>query len=86
MSRGHEFVVDAAVLEFFAGRTRREREELLRAWQALADSPYQKGEWLQRTASGREVQVKRFGRWLVRYWLDDPVLEVRIVDVERVVP
>ena len=86
MSPGHKFVVDDAVLEFFAGRTRREREELLRIWRELAASPYRKGEWLQRTAGGRELQVQRSGCWLVRYWLDDPVREVRIVDIERVVP
>jgi hypothetical protein len=86
MTSGHKYVVDAVALEFFAGRTWREREELLRAWQGLADSPYHKGEWRQRTASGRELQVMRSGRWLIRYWLDEAVLEVKIVDVEKVVP
>jgi len=86
MTPVRKYVVDDAVLEFFAGRSGRERAELLRIWQELAVSPYQRGEWRQTTASGRELQVKRWGRWLIRYWLDEPVLEVRIVDVERVVP
>jgi hypothetical protein len=86
MTVRHRYVVDDAVLKVFAGRTLRERDDLLRVWQGLDDSPYQKGEWIQRTSSGRELQVKRCGRWLIRYWLDEPVLEVRIVDVERVVP
>jgi hypothetical protein len=86
MNREHRFVADDRVVEFFAGRTKREREDLLRIFGTMANSPYQKGEWVQRTASGRELQVKRFGRWLIRYWLDDPVLEVRIVDVEKIVP
>ena len=86
MSLSHKFVVDESVLEFFSACTLREREQLLHVWRGLAASPYQKGEWLQRTASGRELQVKRSGRWLVRYWLDEAVLEVRIVDVERIVP
>lgn len=86
MIREHKFVVDDAVVEFFAARTKRQREDLLRVFAGLAASPYAKGEWQQRTNSGRELQVKRFGRWLVRYWLDEPVLEVRIVDVENVVP
>ncbi len=60
MIREHKFVVDAAVVEFFAGRTKREREDLLRIFAGLAASPYQKGEWRQRTSSGRELQVKRF--------------------------
>jgi hypothetical protein len=36
--------------------------------------------------SGREFQVKRFGRWLVTFWPDDPVLELRVVDIKQIVP
>jgi len=82
----YRFIVDDAVLEFFDGCTKRQRDELLRIFHGLANNPYQRGEWVQRTRSGRELQVKTFGRWLIRYWLDDPVIEVRIVDVERLVP
>ena len=84
--REHKFVADGSVLEFFGGRSKREREDLLRIFATLADSPHLRGDWLQKTNSGRDLQVKRFGRWLVRYWLDSPVLEVRIVDVEKIVP
>ncbi len=86
MTREHKFVVDDAALQFFTERTKREREELLGIFAALANSPYQKGDWRQRTRAGRELEVKRFRRWLVRYWLDEPVLEVRIVDVEKLLP
>ena len=82
----HIFVMDDSVLELFTGRSKREREERLRIFKSLADSPYQTGEWRQKTKSGRELQVKRFGKWLVIFWLDAPVLELRIVDVEKVVP
>jgi len=44
------------------------------------------GEWRQKTKSGRELQVKRFGKWLISFWPDDPVLEVRIVDVKKILP
>ena len=79
----HTFVSDNTVLQLFAERTKREREELLKIFNALAESPYQTGEWRQKTRSGRELQVKRFGKWLITFWLDEPVLEVRIVDVKR---
>jgi len=82
----HVYVADDAVMQFFAGRNKREREELLKIFRALAESPYQTGEWRQKTKSGRELQVKRFGKWLVNFWLDDPALEVRIVDVRKIVP
>lgn len=82
----HAFVVDDSVLELFTERSKREREELLRIFRSLADSPYQTGEWRQKTKTGRELQVKRFGKWLVTFWLDAPVLELRIVDVKKIVP
>ena len=86
MTPKHVFVVDDTVMGFFIERSKREREDLLKIFRTLADSPYQAGEWRQRTKSGRELQVKRFGKWLVSFWLDDPVLEVRIVDVKKIVP
>jgi len=82
----HTFVVDDSVLELFTERSKREREELLRIFKSLADSPYQTGEWRQKTKSGRELQVSRFGKWLVTFWLDAPVLEMRILDVKKIVP
>ncbi len=83
---GHKFVLDDVVVAYFAERTRRERENLLQIFHALAGTPYLKGEWLQKSKSGRQLQVRRFGRWLLRYWVDDPALEIRIVDVEKVFP
>jgi len=82
----HTFVVDDSVLELFTERSKREREEVLRIFKSLADSPYRTGEWRQKTKSGRELQVSRFGKWLVTFWLDAPVLEMRIVDVKKIVP
>ncbi len=82
----HAFVADDAVLAFFTTCTKREREDLLRIFKSLAAAPYQKADWRQPTKSGRELDVKRFGKWLVTFWLDDPVLEIRIVDVKKIVP
>jgi len=62
----HKFVVDDAVVELFSSGTKRQREDLLQISSTLAASPYQRGDWQQRTVDGRELQVKRFGRWLVR--------------------
>jgi hypothetical protein len=80
MIREPIFVVDDSVLAFFSGCRKQEREELLRIFRFLAASPSQRGDWIQSSQSGREIQVKRFGRWLVSFWLDAPVLE----DVKKV--
>ena len=86
MNSHYIFAADDSVVEFFSGRTAREREELLRIFRSLAESPHQRGEWRQRSRSGREHEVKRFGRWLVTFWPDDPASELRVVDVKRIMP
>ena len=80
----YAYAVDDSVVEFFSARPSREREELLHIFRTLALALNPRGDWVQRTATGRELQVKRFGKWLVTFWRDEPVLEVRIVDVKKV--
>ena len=83
MTGEYAYVVDNTAVEFFNSRRKREREELLSIFHLLAANPCQPGDWLQKTRSAQELQVKRFGRWMVSYWRDAPVLELRIVDVKR---
>lgn len=82
--RDYCYAVDDSVLEVFAASSKREREQLMRIFAGLADDPFQKGDYIERTTSGREVQMKRFGKWLVTYWPDDPVTELRIIDLRKV--
>lgn len=79
------YVCSSAVLEIFAAANKSQREELLRIFQTLADNPYQCGDYVEKDLSGRGFQVKRFGHWLITFWLDDPVRELRIVEIKRVV-
>lgn len=80
MSSGYIFVTDSTVLEFFSNVSRKDRERLLRIFDSLAYDPYQ-----QETAftlrSGRKVQVKRFQKWLVTFWADHAVKEVKIIEI-----
>ena len=80
----YRYVTNGAVVEFFTSCSRRERDDLLKYLNLIANDPFQRGDYVQTIRQGREVQVKRFGKWLVAYWADHPVLEVRIVDIERV--
>jgi hypothetical protein len=84
MSSRYVFATDDSVVEFFSRCNKQERDDLLRVFRSLAESPHQRGEWIQKGRSDREFQVKRFGRWLVTFWPDDPVSELRVVDVKRV--
>jgi hypothetical protein len=79
------YVCSSDVLDVFAGGNRSQREELLRIFQTIAANPYQRGDYVEKDATGRNFQVKRFGRWLIVFWLDDPVREVRIIEIKRVV-
>lgn len=83
MIRKYAYAVDDSVLEFFNTCTKRERERLLRVFIALANDPFQKGDYVERSRSGRHVQVKRFGKWLITYWPDDPVTELRVIDIRN---
>jgi hypothetical protein len=84
MSSQHAFVLDDSVVTLFNERSKRDREDLLRIFKSIADNPHQMGDWRQMGKSGRNYQVKRFGKWLVTFWLDSPVLEVRIVGLKLV--
>jgi hypothetical protein len=78
----YRYSVDAAVLQVFSAATRRRREELLRIFASLLGDPYQRGDWTQPDATGRQCQVKRFGPWTVTWWPEHLVQELHILDVE----
>ena len=85
MTGRYVYAVDDSVVEIFASRKGRERDQLLRIFKGLADDPFQKGDYVQRTQSGRELQVRRFGPWLVTFWADHAVCELRIIDLKKLV-
>ena len=82
--REYSFSTNSAVVEFFGAQTNRNREDLLRVFRQLSANPSIEECWIQKTTSGRELYVKRLGRWLVTFWIDAPIWEVRIVDVRKV--
>ena len=80
MSLGYFFVTDSTVLEFFSNSSKKDRERLPRIFDSLSDNPFQEGNSLK-LRSGREVQVKRFQKWLVPFWTDHAVKEVKIIAI-----
>ncbi|MBI4028208.1 MAG: hypothetical protein HY360_24700 [Verrucomicrobia bacterium] len=51
---------------------------------SLAANPYQKPDFKERDEIGRTVHLKVVGRFMVSYWLDHAVKELRIVHIEIV--
>jgi len=83
MRSAYTFAVDDSVLQAFAQSKPRDRLDLLKIFQHLADHPSLPGDHVRKTATFRETQVKRFGKWLVTWWPDHAVSELRIIDLER---
>ncbi len=83
MSGEYAYVCNSAVLDTFSTLPRREREELFRIFRSLANNPFQIGDFVRRSTSGRDLQIKRIGRWQVTFWRDDPVMEIRILELEK---
>ncbi len=83
MNPSYKYTVDDAVLHIFNGATKRQRVEMLRSFDFLAQEPFTLGDSLQRDHTGRQCQVKRFGRWSVTYWPEHLANEVHILSVER---
>ena len=83
MNLAYKYVADAVVLNFFCSCSQRDRRELIRIFESLGKSPHQPGAWIRRMVSTHDLSIKKFGRWLVTYWPDDPVREIRIVSVEK---
>lgn len=62
--------------------TRRERIRLLAAFDHIAEFPFAAG--FEQWAAGRKCPIYRgvFGKWAVAWWVDFPVKEIHILDIE----
>ena len=71
----------AAVLERFSLSTKKQRETLLRIFDQLTENPFLEGEFAIQDSSGRPLQVRRFGFWIVTYWSEHISRQVHILSV-----
>jgi hypothetical protein len=78
----YRYVIDCDVAETLLRLPSRQREELIRAFRHQAADPHQRGDSCFKDSTLRVVQKKRFGRWLISFWPDQAVKELRIVGVQ----
>jgi len=84
MNLGYTYATDRAVLETAWQLPKRDRDRLQRAFEQLADNPFHRPDF-EPPRSGRVcLQVNRFGGWLVTWWADHAVREVRVVGIQRI--
>ncbi|MBC8010508.1 MAG: hypothetical protein H7067_10475 [Burkholderiales bacterium] len=60
------------------------RSRLLEVINQVAAEPFRVGDLQQADPDGRTNEVLLLGDWLVTYWADHAVREVRVVALERV--
>ncbi len=77
-----QYVLNETSLQFLLSRRLRERDQLIQALENLARNPTQQGDWEAKEATGRPIQVKRIGHFLISYWADSFVKELRLINIE----
>ena len=82
MSENWQFVLNETSVHFLLGTTARHRQGLIRAPEAIAADPLQKGDFEGRDAAGRPIQIKVAGLFLISFWPDTFVRELRVINIE----
>jgi hypothetical protein len=77
-----QFVLNQTSVEFLISRKGSQREALLKALRRLAANPTQPGDFLVKDDAGRDVSIKRFGKFMITYWNDSYVHELRVLRIE----
>jgi hypothetical protein len=80
----YDVVMPVSKTAIFCGAKKRERKILLDCFERLARSPNTVSEWVVQDETGRSNYRLVAGRFLVTFWTDHAVREVRIVKLERI--
>jgi hypothetical protein len=78
------YVLDEAAFHFFLSRSASERRKLSAAFEHLRADPHREADYFSEDLTGRTLSVGSFCPFLVTYWLDEFVAEIRIVNIQRV--
>jgi len=77
------FVLDEDALGVFLKARGQARHDLICGFEMLANNPYIKGESTATHETGRPLQLKRCGAWIITFWSDHGNREVRIVAITK---
>jgi hypothetical protein len=79
-----KLVIDEAAFQFFVSTRASERRRLLSAFEQLRADPQRPADYHTKDATGRVLSVWANRPFLITYWFDAFVSEVRIVDIQRI--
>lgn len=75
--------VDDQSVAFVLACKASERRELLRLFDSLKADPFQTGDYHEFDDTDRRIEVTESRRFLVNWWADHAVKEIRIVLIDR---
>jgi hypothetical protein len=84
VKEGWQFVLNETAVHFLLALRTRDRQQLLAALDKLAAEPLQKGNFETKDSTGRAIQISVAGTFLISYWPDALIRELRIINIERV--
>ncbi len=76
--------MDEDAFQFLLTRRLRQRQVLFKVFDRLRTDPHQKADFELVDRVGRTLSVRQARPFLVTYWLDGSVKEVRVVNIEVV--
>jgi hypothetical protein len=77
-------VIDEAAFQFFVSSRAADRRKLLVSFDHLRGNPQRRADYFSKDNTGRTLSVWANRPFLITYWLDSFVSEIRIVDLQRV--
>jgi hypothetical protein len=82
MSRAWKVVFNDEAVEFLLSCRAPARRTLLGFLDKLRNNPHLAGDFAETDDTGRPLQVKLHRQFLITFWADHAVKEVRIVEIE----
>ncbi|MBI4657232.1 MAG: hypothetical protein HY735_00020 [Verrucomicrobia bacterium] len=79
-----KLVLDEAAFQFLLSLPSGDRRRLLGAFEALRSNPHRQPDYFAKDSTGRTLSVWAARPFLITYWLDSFVSELRVVNIERV--
>jgi hypothetical protein len=81
--REFEPVLSPKAWEYLRSLSKRRQDRLTRLIYQLADDPFRQGDYQSRDHTDRVLENIRLGNCIITYWADDPVKELRILDIHE---
>jgi hypothetical protein len=81
---GWKYVLNQTSVEVLLSARAAERSRLMQFLHSLAEDPGKHGDFNAQDDVGRTVQIKALGLFMITYWADHAVREVRVIRIERV--